>query len=245
MAKRYSTADFIQKAISKHGNRYLYNKSEYKNSRTEVVITCKEHGDFEQRPDLHLRGHGCGMCANDNAALSIDVFISRAKEVHENSEHCYKELRYTKLHEKIKIGCNAHGYFEIKARDYLRGAGCPECITDGTGYSRSYFKKACDRNKKGEGILYVVECSSDTERFYKIGITSRGVADRFGNKDKMPYLFNVVAELLGSAEYIYNLENEIYKMQKSFRYTPNIFFHGRTECFSSITSEVKSLLRIE
>jgi len=242
---RLTTREFIRRAKLKQGDRYSYEQTVYINRRTSVIITCKAHGDFEQRPDLHLRGHACGKCANYDATLGANEFVLRAKEVHGEAKHCYKKINYKKLHAEVCIGCKHHGYFKVVARNYLRGKSCPECAADGTGYSRGYFKQACDRNKKGIGILYIIECSSDTENFYKIGITSRGVADRFGNKDKMPYAFNVVAEVTGEAEYIYNLEGEIHSMQRSFCYKPNTFFHGQSECFSDISAEVKSLLRLE
>lgn len=53
---------FMQKAICVHGNKYDYSNVRYINSITPVSITCKDHGDFYQKPVDHIRGNGCPRC---------------------------------------------------------------------------------------------------------------------------------------------------------------------------------------
>ena len=55
---------FLNRAIKTHGEKYDYSLSEYKNSRTKIVINCKSHGNFDQKPSNHLNGQGCPRCAN-------------------------------------------------------------------------------------------------------------------------------------------------------------------------------------
>ena len=74
-ANTYSAADttstkteqFIQKARLKHGDRYDYSKVEYTNQKTKVLIICKlqGHGEFWQKPSVHLTGCGCLACAEE------------------------------------------------------------------------------------------------------------------------------------------------------------------------------------
>jgi very-short-patch-repair endonuclease len=59
-----NTAEFIEKSIIINGNKYDYSKVNYINNHTKVLIICKEHGNFEQQPDSHLRGCGCPYCIN-------------------------------------------------------------------------------------------------------------------------------------------------------------------------------------
>lgn len=54
---------FIEKAASSHGTRYDYSKVAYVNARTKVTITCRIHGDFDQKPSNHLLGKGCIKCS--------------------------------------------------------------------------------------------------------------------------------------------------------------------------------------
>ena len=61
-----TTEEFTKKANCVHKNKYQYKKVDYKHSNIKVIITCKEHGDFNQLPVNHLRGYGgcpkCSLC---------------------------------------------------------------------------------------------------------------------------------------------------------------------------------------
>ena len=63
LSKTKTVEEFITDALLVHGNVYSYAKVNYVNSRTNVIITCPEHGDFEQAPSNHLAGKGCKHCA--------------------------------------------------------------------------------------------------------------------------------------------------------------------------------------
>ena len=54
--------EFIRRAREIHGDKYDYSKVNYTNNYTKVIITCPEHGDFEQFPHSHLQGNGCQKC---------------------------------------------------------------------------------------------------------------------------------------------------------------------------------------
>jgi hypothetical protein len=60
--QRSSTEEFISKAIITHSDKYDYSKVNYITAREKVIIICKNHGDFPQIPDAHLRGGGCPDC---------------------------------------------------------------------------------------------------------------------------------------------------------------------------------------
>ena len=51
-----------------HGDKYQYENIDYKNAIIKIEITCKKHGVFTQKPDHHLRGHGCRKCSNEKNA---------------------------------------------------------------------------------------------------------------------------------------------------------------------------------
>ena len=61
------TKGFIIMSNKLHGDKYTYEKCKYINTSTKVIITCKKHGDFNQKPMTHLhRLYGCRKCANEN-----------------------------------------------------------------------------------------------------------------------------------------------------------------------------------
>lgn len=60
--KKFTQEEFIIKAKTVQGDKYDYSKVIYKNIKTHICIICPEHGEFWQRPDMHLRGRGCPIC---------------------------------------------------------------------------------------------------------------------------------------------------------------------------------------
>lgn len=61
----YTLDEFIEKAREVHGDKYDYSKAEYVNGDTPIKIICPIHGEFAQKPSLHLQGCGCKKC-HDN-----------------------------------------------------------------------------------------------------------------------------------------------------------------------------------
>lgn len=122
--------DFVRKARAKHGDKYSYKKVNYVNSQTKVVITCREHGDFEQNPNSHLRGCGCFHCGkitiSKKKASNTDDFVIKANAVHVN-RYNYSKAIYTRAIDKVIIICSEHGEFEQVPNSHLNGNGCPEC----------------------------------------------------------------------------------------------------------------------
>ena len=64
--RKLGVDNFIKKSKETHGDKYEYDKVVYKNNRTNVIITCLLHGDFEQSPYHHMAGDGCPKCAVSN-----------------------------------------------------------------------------------------------------------------------------------------------------------------------------------
>jgi hypothetical protein len=46
-----------------HGGRYNYDKVEYTNSTTKIIVMCPIHADFKIAPGKHLFGQGCPLCS--------------------------------------------------------------------------------------------------------------------------------------------------------------------------------------
>ena len=63
---------FVSKAIKVHGHKYDYSKVEYKNNTEPVIIICKIHGNFTQRPTDHLSNKGCIKCAGVQKSTTED-----------------------------------------------------------------------------------------------------------------------------------------------------------------------------
>lgn len=55
--------EFVQRCKILFGNKYTFDKTEYVNMNSEVIITCPIHGDFEMILENLLKGHGCPKCS--------------------------------------------------------------------------------------------------------------------------------------------------------------------------------------
>lgn len=126
-AKRAQKAkdSFIEKARAVHGDRYDYGRVGYVRVRDKVIVTCRQHGDFEQAPRNHLNGHGCAKCAGLHR-YSTQEWVQEAIAVH-GDRYDYARSVYVGARDKVTITCKKHGDFEQVPYSHLGGNGCPSC----------------------------------------------------------------------------------------------------------------------
>lgn len=127
MSKKLTTEQFIAKANDVHNNKYTYNKTNYINSRTKVIITCPKHGDFEQTPANHLYGKGCPKCSGK--FKTTEEWIIEAKEIH-GDKYDYSKTVFINTNTKVCIICPKHGEFWQLPYNHLSGEGCSKCRYD-------------------------------------------------------------------------------------------------------------------
>lgn len=84
---------FIKDSMDIFGNRYLYNKVDYKTNKTPVIITCKKHGDFKKRPQSHLYGSGCPRCTESSGERILSMLLDKYK-INYIREYKIKDYRY-------------------------------------------------------------------------------------------------------------------------------------------------------
>lgn len=129
-SRKFTTAQFIEKANKIHGENYDYSKSNYLGCYDKTIIICKYHGEFEQAPITHLRGSGCQKCYDDKRGESIrkstKEFIDRAIKTH-GDRYNYSKSNYISVDDKVTIICNTHGEFNQVAYSHINGQGCPTC----------------------------------------------------------------------------------------------------------------------
>lgn len=114
-----------------HDNKYSYDKVIYVNYDTKVIITCPEHGDFEQNLYNHSLGRGCRKCRSVNMSKLFrkdkDDFVEKSNIKH-NFKYSYDNVPDSfKVRSKVIITCPEHGDFEQTAYSHKCGCGCPYC----------------------------------------------------------------------------------------------------------------------
>lgn len=74
-----TTEVFIEKAKKVHGDKYDYSKVEYKNIMSKVIIICPKHGEFLERAEDHINGHGCSKCSESRLEKEISKMLEENK----------------------------------------------------------------------------------------------------------------------------------------------------------------------
>ena len=117
---------FLGIANEVHKEKYDYSKiTEINSSKDIVTIICKEHGEFQQEVNSHLRGRGCPVCAGKR--FSLKEFVKKANKVW-NNKYDYSKTVYKGYGVPINIICPEHGEFSQLCTNHLkRECGCLEC----------------------------------------------------------------------------------------------------------------------
>lgn len=164
---------FIEKAKKIHGEEFSYENVNYKNEKTEVLVTCKKHGDFLVKPCIHTHRSGKrGKCPICESERKHKEYIDYCLE-HHNIKYDYSKLDLDNPREdgKVCIICPKHGEFWQKPHSHKRGNECPMCNIDSKKMSTSEFVKLAslkhnnkysynntDLDKRDENGKIIVTC---------------------------------------------------------------------------------------
>lgn len=234
MPKKSTQQEFINKANIIHNFSYDYSKILYINNSTPIIIICTIHGEFSQTPNAHLSKQGCPKCGiitrTKLNSSNTEEFIKKAVKLH-NNKYDYSLVDYKNNATKIKIICNnCKDTFLQTPLIHLHSNGCWKC-NHVTVLTKTDWIRLCN-SKSCIPLVYIIRCFNVTEEFIKIGRTLNPIHRRFSNKNSMPYSYEVIKEIKGSPDFIYDKEHELHKVYKNFKYKPLLYFPGQTECFN-------------
>lgn len=123
------TTGIILAEIKPYHPNLLYDKFDYKNCHTKVILGCKEHGYFEKYPNdmKHGRG-GCPKC-NQSYHKTHDDFILELSKLFPDVQ-CFDTYKNAKT--KLLFKCLIHNYeFKTMPNQILGGhLNCPECSSE-------------------------------------------------------------------------------------------------------------------
>jgi len=131
--QKFTKEEFTQKAKDIHGDKYDYSKVVYENCDENVIIICKDHGEFPQTPYHHVNDrNGCPTCAHITNGLlkrsNTEDFIEKAKKIHRD-KYDYSKVVYEMWNKYVIIICKigGHGEFPQTPNNHLNGKGCNTC----------------------------------------------------------------------------------------------------------------------
>lgn len=148
-------------------------------------------------------------------------FMQLLELTYEEFDYDFSKVRFNKDTDSVvKIKCPRCGWINTKAKKLLAGRGCTTCNRD----------SLMDQG----AMIYIIHCHDDHEEFYKVGITTKSMELRFPDRGAMPYQYDVLSLQNGDRKKLYKFESILLNLLKEFRYKPQKYFNGHTECFSNI-----------
>jgi very-short-patch-repair endonuclease len=206
LRKDLAKEKFEREARIKHNDKYDYSKSVYVRANKKLIITCKEHGDFEQTPNGHLSsGYGCIKCANqktkERISIPWDVYKSQLNRVH-NNKYDYSKVVWEGVDVNIVVVCPKHGDFKIRPAYHKNGRGCNKCSKE----SRKYYNQL----NTEKFIKRAKEIHRDEYEYSKV--------DYFNSNKKVIIICKKHGEFeqLPSNHYKYGCLNCVYKTEQKF-----------------------------
>jgi len=128
--KKQTKVEFVEKSKNIFGDSYYYDKVEYINSKTDVTLVCKIHGEFIVKPGPHISyERGCLICKG--VRYNVDSFIAKAKEIH-GDKYIYDSVSFENVKKKVNIICKIHGsFYQMPDKHINSKQGCPKCTKGG------------------------------------------------------------------------------------------------------------------
>lgn len=218
---------FLERAISKHGNKYEYDLSTYRLTTIPMKIKCKFHGWFSCEPQYHVKSDtGCRRCSieiNSQAkSYGTDTFIEKARLAH-GDRYSYDITEFKRSGLKVKIICKTHGVFEQIAANHLNGYGCQSCVKNGF-------------NVNSGAHLYVL--SSECRSMIKVGVTSDLKQRILSLTSCTPFRFELIAHYSGKGRYVKDDETRYHEKLMNCELSG---FNGASEWFRHDDEIVESI----
>lgn len=146
---KHDKETFIKRAVEVHGDKYCYDKVDFVDLTTKVIIGCKKcHNDFKIDPKNHINNkQGCKKCGYEK-----QIFAKRKKKnfikiamLKWDGYYNYSKTVYTNKETKILYDCPVHGEQSQIPIQHLKH-GCQHC--NGRGISKhtteTFIKRAIE-----------------------------------------------------------------------------------------------------
>ncbi len=199
-----------------HNYKYDYSKVTGTKSKDRILISCPDHGDFEQTVAHHIVSRGCPKCSFDKQRLKHEDFIEKSMLIH-GGKYDYSLVNLTEgFNEKVVIICPAHGEFSQSAGPHMLGNGCVKCghekarMSRYQEYTTEYF---VNRSTEIHGDRYSYESAVYVNTETKIKITCK----EHGIFEQRP-----LCHIRGKGCVKCRNENTTYNFIQKYRHNPDL-----------------------
>ena len=242
------------------GKKYKTLPFKIENKKTNLSFECKKHGIFSVTIGSLRNAKGCPKCLHNlsqnarteglrkkilsTVSVRFKNWLKKARLNHGNY-YDYSKTKFITSTKSVKIICPKHGIFSQIPHTHLT-AGCRKCADEELlgKYSFLYFKNN-PKKKRVPATLYYLKLSYNKKIFYKIGITTTTIEDRFSLLSKAKIKITKLKLTNSNLFNIYKKEDFLIKSHvKKFNFLPKIknFTNrelrlGQSECFSKPISK--------
>lgn len=242
--RKLSTADVVQRFVERWGTtRFDYSQVDYQGAHKSVKVRCIRHDHtFTIYTRRHAAGScGCKYCQYESYTLDKAEVLSRFTATW-GDRYDYSKFEYNGQGVKSIIICREHGEWQQEPVAHWNGHGCPRCAIKMKHGLGKYDTKNANINVVN-GVVYVLEIITDTERFYKIGISKHSGRKRIldsGKKLSGKAFVRYESNIMPLVE-AYNIEQAI--LNSATKYTPSFKYNGwRESIIDDPTEKLKELL---
>ena len=231
--RKYTNKTLINKFKDVHGDKYTYDKVQYKGIYDKVSVGCTIHGNFNITPDSHLQGGGCYLCGRISSSEKHKYTYTELVEriYREGGDYIVCLDGYENQKSVMKSLCPIHGTFNNKVSSMLLGQGCPSCSSRNVARSSGYCPKSS---------LYLIDIENGFQSFIKVGCSSdvnkrvRDIKSALSKNYKV-HLIRFYDDFEDYSAYI--VESLVLKFFEHSRGLFPIHFSGHTECLQDVDLE--------
>lgn len=200
------------------------NKTLDKQKCHEISLLCKSRWEFQKKyPRSYKQSLKKGWLEEVCSHMPKVKEAYTKQDCHEKAKLCKSRSEFGRLYTSHYNSSLKNNWIN-EICDHMDGMYS-------TGFTRTCFVKNCNY-KNRLGIFYILRCYGNDEKFYKLGITSSSIKERYSNGSDMRYKWDILLEIKGDPTKIWDLEMSYKRQIKNFTYTPKLWKCGySTECF--------------
>lgn len=158
---------WIEEANKVHNGKYDYSKVEYDNAHSKICIICPEHGEFWQKANDHLNGHGCSLCQESRLEVETEGLLQENQINYEKQKKFdwlgKQSLDFFLPYYNVVIECQGLQHFE--PIEHFGG--------------EEEFKKVLERDKRKNKL-----CEEHNIKIYYYSVNHKDIiTENFYNED--------------------------------------------------------------
>lgn len=144
--------DFKERVYERFQDRFIY-LDKYVNMKTPMRIVCREHGEFLQAPNLHLKSSGgCPKCGKINTGNKLrkttEMFKQEVEEKFGKGIYDFTNTEYINAKTKLEVLCLICGNITEKIAETFLRHGCKTCAIKNAAIKKTKYLKDGSRKYK-------------------------------------------------------------------------------------------------